>query len=88
MEICHCSIIVIGWSLGEEDTTDIKNDDVEDVENNYKEDIENYDVEDVVNDMEDVMNNTEDVKNNEMEKKWKVLISEFVEEIKELKSLL
>ena len=58
------------------------------VENNYKEDIKNYDVEDVVNDMEDVMNNTEDVKNNEMEKKWKVLISEFVEEIKELKSPL
>ena len=55
MEICHCSIIVIGWSLGEEDTTDIKNDDMEDIENNYKEDIENYDVEDVVNDMEDVM---------------------------------
>ena len=89
MEICHCSIIVIGWSLGEEDTTDIKNDDVEDIENNYnKEDIKNYDVEDVVNDMEDVMNNTEDVKNNEMEKKWKVLISEFIEEIKELKSPL
>ena len=72
MEICHCSIIVIGWSLGKEDTTEIKN----------------YDVEDVVNDMEDVMNNTEDVKNNEMDKKWKVLISEFVEEIKELKSPL
>ena len=45
-------------------------------------DIKNDDVEDVVN--EDVMNNTEDVKNNEMEKKWKVFISEVVGEIKEL----
>ena len=70
------------------DTEDVKNDDVEDVENNFTEDIENYDVEDIVNEKEDVMNSTEDVKNNEMEKKWKVLISEFVEEIKELKSTL
>ena len=65
-------VIVTLLLLGEEDATDIKN--------NYKEDIKNYDVEDIVNDVEDVMNNTEDVKNNEMEKKWKVLISEFVEE--------